>query len=297
MNDEVEKSEPNDVGAAVKAALDEAAIRREERQAKIEDAVEMCQRALVGALAKAKLGFAPIVKNRTAHVTFGRNSPNAGQPAYDFKYADLAGLIEATQKALAENELVVIQDIVFRSAPLVTGDGGQLTSSDVKCEHVRTRLMHAAGGVVETFTKMVVMEAGNQGYAKAQTFARRFGYQNILVLAGDEDQDAGSSDELEMTTAGRPVVSAARPNDLSREASNGGDDAKGVDVDLMGNYATRILELFDNQDPGGARLLWAELTQAEETYLWKRGGFTQKQKDQLRPNVPDKAPRGPRARA
>lgn len=145
---------------------------------------------LAEALATAQLEFAPIKKHMENTFYFNEKS---GKKAM---YADLAAIIEATQKPLAKNGLVVIQ------API--------TDLDARRAGIRSRLIHKSG---EWFECELLLPATSrakrwkdgvqieyekfdaQTIGSAQSYARRYTYGPTVGVAAEEDDDANSIGE------------------------------------------------------------------------------------------------------
>ena len=233
---------------------------------------------LYAALAKANLAFKPVVKDRTVVVT--KSAEKGGGFAYEFRYASLPALLDAVRDALSNNGLILIQRII--------------TPSGATQQYVETRLAHVSGESIFNLTQMIPTESGQVGYAKAQSYARRYGIQLLLCLAGEDDDDAQQPGErAEARDINRPGMVDGDPVPVSGKSSPIPPDPEYVD-----EYSRRILAAFDNQDPVGAFSLFDELTAEEQTMLWRRGGLTHNQKQMIRDKgvVKNKpAPRGRRA--
>ena len=137
---------------------------------------------LAGALAKAQLSFQPVRKN-TENLF------------YKSKYADLSAVIEATQKALAENGLVIIQ------SPKVDFEG--------KKAGVVSTLAHESGEWWENELLLPAKEGEKfdaQKVGSAVTYARRYSYQSIIGVAAELDDDANSASGLGTKEAARDVA-------------------------------------------------------------------------------------------
>lgn len=121
---------------------------------------------LAEALAKAQAEFQPIFKKTQA---------------YNYKYADLAAVIDATQSALANNGLAVVQ------LPAVRGkDAG-----------IETRLIHTSG---EYICNELLLPVGGgkfdcQTIGSAITYARRYAYQSIVGVAAEFDDDGEAASQ------------------------------------------------------------------------------------------------------
>ena len=130
--------------------------------------------ALALALAKAQLEFEAVKKDTE-------------NPFYRSRYADLSGIIAATQKSLAKNGLVIIQ------SPIVDVAGQQAG--------VESLMVHSSG---EWISSELVLPAtmlsrdgkprfDAQSCGSAQTYARRYSYQALIGVAAEPDDDANKS--------------------------------------------------------------------------------------------------------
>lgn len=154
---------------------------------------------LVGALAKAQLGFKAIKKDTS-------------NPYYGSKYADLAGAIEATQPSLAKNGLVVIQ------LPR--------TNIAAKTQTLNTILLHESGewisGELEVPATMMGKDRSIkfdvQSVGAAMTYCRRYSYQAIIGVAAEADDDGNTlsrkaletADEYDQRTEDQKIVMPAQ---------------------------------------------------------------------------------------
>jgi ERF superfamily protein len=143
---------------------------------------------LVLALAKAQLQFKPIFK-QTENAAFVR----AGKAS---KYADLATYIDATQEALAKEELVVLQ------WPDVTPDAKTMTLESI--------LAHSSGEWMRG--RLTLPALGRDGFTAQScgssiTYARRYSYAAI-VGAASEDDDANAASGRGTSEAAQEVAKA-----------------------------------------------------------------------------------------
>jgi ERF superfamily len=119
---------------------------------------------LVEALAKASTEFLEVAKDTE-------------NPFYKKNYADLASLIKSTRPFLGKNGLVVSQ------FPLMAGTRAGAT----------TILAHTSGEWMESDLTLPVSKADAQGAGSAITYARRYAYQSVLNVAGEEDDDGNAA--------------------------------------------------------------------------------------------------------
>lgn len=137
---------------------------------------------LAEALAKAIPNIAPLVRNRVSHFA---KKDKSGQPIPD--YADLAQCHKAAAKALAEQQLVVVQTVTNNT------DGEMV---------LLTQLMHSSGQYIDSYMPIKANQTNPQAVASAITYARRTAYCAIIGMAADDDDDgagaaaAGASESL-----------------------------------------------------------------------------------------------------
>jgi len=129
---------------------------------------------LIAALAKSQLKFKPVFK-QSENEAFKRGGRAS-------KYADLAAYIEATQTALAENELVVMQwpDV----------------SPEAKSMSLVSILAHSSGEWVRG--KLTLPAIGRDGFTAQScgssiTYARRYSYAAITGCASEDDDGNAAS--------------------------------------------------------------------------------------------------------
>lgn len=129
--------------------------------------------SLVGALAKAQTEFLPIKKNRTASVITKSGA------RYEYKYADLGNVIDATRPALSKNGIVILQ------FPEVDMAKKELT--------VRTVIAHSSGEWQESILTLpaTMRDAFDaQSIGSAYTYARRYQWQGMIGVVSELDDDA-----------------------------------------------------------------------------------------------------------
>lgn len=101
-----------------------------------------------------------------ANVPQIENTETVRGKTYSFKYAPLGELLEATRPLLASNGLSVSQ--------ILSGEG------------LTTTLMHVSGQWI-CGTVPLVPYKGHQDFGKSVTYARRYAYQAILGIVGEDD--------------------------------------------------------------------------------------------------------------
>jgi ERF superfamily protein len=157
--------------------------------------------ALALALAKSQLEFESVKKDTE-------------NPFYRSRYADLAGIIGATQKALAKNGLVIIQ------SPIVDVAGQQAG--------VESLMVHSSG---EWISSELVLPAtmlsrdgkprfDAQSCGSAQTYARRYSYQALIGVAAEPDDDANKSVGIGSKEAAQDVATK-KIAELKAKKANG----------------------------------------------------------------------------
>lgn len=114
-----------------------------------------------------------------ASAEFGEILKEAENSYYGSKYADLSALINATRKALGNNGLALIQ------IPTVNRDDNAVTVTSV--------LSHTSNERIVTAITLPMAKPDAHGIASAITYARRYSYQSILNIAGEEDDDGNAA--------------------------------------------------------------------------------------------------------
>ena len=93
-------------------------------------------------------------------------------PHFRSKYADLAAVVEAIKKPLADNGLSYLQGFGW-------DEHGALI--------VRTRLLHASGQWVESELRVRPVKDDPQGVGSAVSYGRRYALQSLVGLTADDD--------------------------------------------------------------------------------------------------------------
>lgn len=135
---------------------------------------------LAAALSKAQAAFPKVLKDRTAKIQSPRGN-------YEYKYADLATLIEAIRKPLADNGLAFSQLIQM-------GEGHHV---------LHTVLIHSSGA--ELCSNYAL---GNhdrpQEMGSEITYARRYALSALLGVASEDDDDGAAAQRSDSVRAKKP---------------------------------------------------------------------------------------------
>jgi hypothetical protein len=142
--------------------------------------------ALTKALAAAQASFPALKKDKkvTVQTTKGK---------YGYAYADLASVVAAVRKPLADNGLAFTQTTTFRDGVL----------------WLVTTLMHEGGGFVSGEYPLPMDQAQRdaQRFGSFLTYAKRYALSAILGIVTEDDDDGKGA-------TGQPVVSRKQVNDL-----------------------------------------------------------------------------------
>ena len=157
--------------------------------------------ALAEALAKFQGKVSPVPKDKTAKIP-GRD----GRAGYEYDYADLATIVEATKEARAEFGLSVTQ--------FITGTGAEMT--------VVTQLMHASGQWIRGSIEMEPADGRPQTIGSLSTYLRRYGYSAALGISTEADDDGNSAQNTAATIQRRERTNAppVRPQQLPPAAKH-----------------------------------------------------------------------------
>lgn len=118
---------------------------------------------LAAALAKAQGAVAGVIKAHTARVVSKRT-----QARYTYTYADLASVLDACRRPLADNGLALIHRPQGRQ--------------------IETLLLHSSGQwLLSTMPLLVGERPGPQDFGSALTYARRYATMALLGIAAEDD--------------------------------------------------------------------------------------------------------------
>jgi hypothetical protein len=129
---------------------------------------------LVAARAKATKEIKTIIKDKKADI------PNKqGGRGYAYSYADLAGVMEAVEDALAAQEMALFQTIQERGNRTV----------------LITTLAHSSDQWISSEVSVSSPAAGPQVFGSSLTYMRRYSALAILGIAPDTDDDGKAAQE------------------------------------------------------------------------------------------------------
>lgn len=127
---------------------------------------------LIAALARAQGSFPRIAKDKDAKIQTRSGA------SYQYAYADLATILQAIRKPLADQELAIWQRVGRR--------GGEV--------EVVTVLGHSSGETLQSELSMPSDDRDPRAIASTITYARRYGLIGLLGIApADEDDDAAAA--------------------------------------------------------------------------------------------------------
>lgn len=173
-----------------------------------------------------------------AHADFEKVIKDANNPFFKSKYADLAGVIEATGPALSKNKLAVIQSPRMVNGHVV----------------VTTLLAHSSGEWIKDELELPLSKYDAQGAGSAITYARRYAYQAIVGVAAEDDDGNAASQKFEKQPDGsfakpRPSTEPVQANSVAPPQANAakktGRPKKESDPSLNKNWAGE----FEKSEP------------------------------------------------
>ena len=161
---------------------------------------------LAAALAKAQGQFPTIDKTEVAKM-------DSDRAKYSYRYANLAGVLEAVRKPLSENGLSLFQ------SPHTT---------EQNRIGVTLLLMHTSGQYLEDTFSMPIAQQTPQGIGSTISYARRYQLLSCLGLATDDDDDGATAEQGyrdagransagQNRTAAKPKPEAAADNGVITE--------------------------------------------------------------------------------
>lgn len=147
--------------------------------------------SLTGALAKAQGEFGKVLKDITAKI----QTKNGG--SYSYQYADLASVLEAIRKPLADHGLAIMQP----------------TSCNGDKVNITTILSHESGEWISS-SLVLPVEPNNdrqpfvQAVGSTVTYGKRYALCGLLGISSEADDDGNNTG---------PRSNATRPNGVNRQ--------------------------------------------------------------------------------
>ena len=148
-----------------------------------------------------------------AHKDFKPVLKDANNPFFKSKYADLAGVIDATGDALSKQELAVIQS------------PGRIYNGHIL---LTTLLSHSSGEWIKDELELPIAKFDAQGTGSAITYARRYAYQAIVGVAAEDDDGNAASQKFEKQADGnfaKSTENGQKPKPAGRPKKESVSDA------------------------------------------------------------------------
>lgn len=208
---------------------------------------------LAAALSKAQLEYAPVHKDSL-------------NPHYGSKYADLATVIAATQKALAKNGLTVTQWPCADNNVKEAGVISELAHSSGQWKRMEL-MLPATGKAKDGNTKYDAQTIGI-----AITYARRYSYQAIVGVAAELDDDANLISEPAGTKeAAKSVADRKIAEHKEKTAQKPAAASNGKNGHESPDGATVVLELIGEGQIAlsgkGLAIVKSEMTADDRNYF------------------------------
>lgn len=176
------------------------------------------------ALVKARLKFKKITKNKEG---------------YGYKYADLGELFDATQEALAEEGIVVVQ-VPITPQPNLVG--------------IKTEIWHISGEMLsyefvpDLDVKTVGTQKGVQALGSLISYLKRYHYAAIFGLASEDDDGKDAVEQFH-----------SKPKSEAVKQLKIGEEKDKLIVEIRALYA-KVPEAKRNQICNDLHFSWTEIT-------------------------------------
>lgn len=157
---------------------------------------------------------------------------------YDFWYAPFDEIIEISRPILTELGLAVLQS--------------------VELPNIRNRVLHSSGQFIETLTPIVVPEKPtSQTMGAAISYSCRYGYNTVLGIVADEDDDGNVADgnDVELLATKPQNKQPQRP---PAKATRGVDSIKQIDQVASGDTADGLLSEIITMQTLGRLEAWGD---------------------------------------
>ena len=121
---------------------------------------------------------------------------DTANPFFKSRYANLPDILDVVRPVLAEHGLCLVQQ------PHETEAGPA----------IRTMLMHQSGEFMASTLLIRAIKSDPQGVGSAITYARRYGVQSILNIAGTDEDDDGNEG------SGQPTQQQSKPQPVKHQS-------------------------------------------------------------------------------
>lgn len=173
--------------------------------------------------------FMALVKAKQA---FGNITKNKENPHYKSKYADLDAILEATEKHLLANGLVIYSDV-----------GPQM---------IYTYLVHAESGEMIFSEYPLNPSLSDQQKGSAITYGRRYCIMCLLNLSADEDDDGNATKpdpKKQNTPPTKPDDKKQNPPPANSPTGTPPDSKKVNGVTILEHLSKELLSLAKEKFP------------------------------------------------
>lgn len=162
-------------------------------------------------------------------------------PHFKSSYASLTATQEGTREFLSKHGLALIQSID------IDGDG----------YYLETMLTHSSGQWASSRLKLILDKNNMQGLGSAITYAKRYAWQAMLGVVGDEDDDGNAAvagKSAPTATAGKPAAQnqAKKPENYAPSISFHNPEEAGEYVIQIGRkYLGKKIKDIPRTELGG----------------------------------------------
>lgn len=212
---------------------------------------------LAAALVEAWADLGTLSKDKRATIP-GKE----GRAGYEYRYADLADLLELARPVCAKHGLALLQPIERNgSGPVV----------------IETWLLHRSGHFLR-WRFEVAASGSPQAIGSAITYGRRYSAQSALGVAADDDDGAAATAAAVKKPAPRKITPARNPreamnrrvNQLFGQAGLGGDNNRDARLErssgVIGRTISSSKEMTDEELRAVIEDLEAEQEPPPDTY-------------------------------
>ena len=158
--------------------------------------------ALAEALSAAQAEYVTVPKNKTAKVK-GTNRKTGEKYEYEYKYADLADILEMALPRLSKHGIAFSQ-------PHILVDGKL---------RVVTHLLHRSGEWMQSDGIEISEDGDPQQFGAESTYFRRYDGASLLGIAPDEDTDAQQAGNRQRRTTPTQAMQNADPRPTTTRES------------------------------------------------------------------------------
>lgn len=177
------------------------------------------------ALSKMQQKVGSIAKNKKALIP----TKNGGK--FEFTYADLAAILDATRKPLGENGLAISQTFLQENG----------------FHYISTMLLHSSGQWLKSLLPINVSAVDIKQLGAQITYSRRYAITSLLGICADDDNEEILEEEKNAITPSSPVPLPQKKNEGALITRKQADELNEIIEDCAKEYKKQVFDFLKKQ--------------------------------------------------